>query len=388
MLRILAIALLAKTSAVCASAQALPDSVGEPYRVFAAEMKKPDPSRTVLQRSSYQAWKAAEEALGDSKATGDLAVNFAESRAYTINGKRVEKDRERAYRRAIELSRSWGDRAALTEAERTILWLDYRVGHTVNNGGFGKVGAELKTFDRRLAEFGLAESTFAADSLTLQANLRLLQKRNRDAVEIADAAIAAYEAATDGYLSSYRYQAPLYKAVALERSGEKIEAALQMQSLIDDHHAVFGIYTGPSITAYSQWLDLRDELLDKDGDDQRLREIAGWTPPPAEGGGDTLRRVPPVMPPVADKSGWAHVRLDVTPLGRTENIRVVETTGNAFRSAASGAVKAWIYPPGMPAEARKDVENIVSFRLTSTGGRLIPPPRPAPKIPAPKIEKD
>ena len=88
-----------------------------------------------------------------------------------------------------------------------------------------------------------------------------------------------------------------------------------------------------------------------------------------------LVRIPPIMPPRAEKSGHCRVRFDVSPEGAPFNVTTTYCTQSLFSRATVKSVQKWKYNPKIVdgrQVARKGVENKVSYRLTDERGRIIP----------------
>jgi len=88
-----------------------------------------------------------------------------------------------------------------------------------------------------------------------------------------------------------------------------------------------------------------------------------------------LVRIPPTMPPNAEKSGHCRVSFDVSPDGRPFNVNATYCTSSVFKRATVRSVEKWKYQPKIQdgvAVGRTGVENKVTFRLMDERGRLIP----------------
>lgn len=88
-----------------------------------------------------------------------------------------------------------------------------------------------------------------------------------------------------------------------------------------------------------------------------------------------LVRIPPIMPPRAEKSGHCKVRFDVSPEGQPFNIITTFCTQSLFKRASTKSVEKWKYNPkivdGRPT-ARSGVETKITFRLADERGKIIP----------------
>ena len=88
-----------------------------------------------------------------------------------------------------------------------------------------------------------------------------------------------------------------------------------------------------------------------------------------------LVRIPPIMPPRAEKSGHCRVRFDVSPEGAPFNVTTTYCTQSLFSRATVKSVQKWKYNPKIVdgrQVARKGVENKVTYRLTDERGKIIP----------------
>lgn len=88
-----------------------------------------------------------------------------------------------------------------------------------------------------------------------------------------------------------------------------------------------------------------------------------------------LVRIPPIMPPRAEKSGHCKVRFNVSPEGQPFDVVATYCTERLFERPSIKSVQKWKYNPkiqdGRPV-GRVGVESKISFRLTDERGRLIP----------------
>lgn len=88
-----------------------------------------------------------------------------------------------------------------------------------------------------------------------------------------------------------------------------------------------------------------------------------------------LVRIPPIMPPRAEKSGHCRVRFDVSPEGAPFNVTATYCTQSLFERATIKSVQKWKYNPKVVDGrnvSRKGVENKVTYRLTDERGKIIP----------------
>lgn len=88
-----------------------------------------------------------------------------------------------------------------------------------------------------------------------------------------------------------------------------------------------------------------------------------------------LVRIPPIMPPRAEKSGHCKVRFDVSPQGAPFNVVASYCSGSVFKRSSIKSVQKWKYNPKIVdgrSVARKGVESQITFRLTDERGNIIP----------------
>lgn len=88
-----------------------------------------------------------------------------------------------------------------------------------------------------------------------------------------------------------------------------------------------------------------------------------------------LVRIPPSMPPRADKSGHCKVRFSVSPEGQPFDVDTTYCTQSLFSRPTIKSVQRWKYNPkiqdGRPV-GRVGVESTVRFNLTDERGNIIP----------------
>ena len=88
-----------------------------------------------------------------------------------------------------------------------------------------------------------------------------------------------------------------------------------------------------------------------------------------------LVRIPPIMPPRAEKSGHCKVRFDVSPTGQPFNVDTTYCSSSVFKSASVKSVEKWKYQPKIQdgiAVGRRGVESKITFQLADERGNLIP----------------
>lgn len=86
-------------------------------------------------------------------------------------------------------------------------------------------------------------------------------------------------------------------------------------------------------------------------------------------------RIPPIMPPRADKSGHCRVRFSVSAEGSPFDVQTTYCTQSLFERATIRSVQKWKFNPKIVngrAVAMTGVVNKVTYRLTDERGQLIP----------------
>jgi protein TonB len=88
-----------------------------------------------------------------------------------------------------------------------------------------------------------------------------------------------------------------------------------------------------------------------------------------------LVRIPPIMPPRAEKSGHCTVRFSVSPDGAPFDVETMYCTQSLFSRPTIKSVQKWKYNPkiqdGRPV-GRIGVEAKITFRLTDERGNILP----------------
>ena len=88
-----------------------------------------------------------------------------------------------------------------------------------------------------------------------------------------------------------------------------------------------------------------------------------------------LVRIPPIMPPRAEKSGHCKVRFDVSAQGAPFNVIATYCTSSVFKRSSVRSVQKWKYNPKIVSGrtvARTGVESQITFRLTDERGNILP----------------
>lgn len=370
------------TLAFGASVQAkTPKEVIEPYkayRVALAEDKKEDAAKY-----AYEAWQKAEDLMGDSKTTGDLASNFADLRPYYLDNKQAWKLVMKAHKRAIDLAEAHTDRPDEIEIDRRVKYLAWKI-PTLDPSlkGFRDKKYTAKRLTERILEFGLTETTFEAESYALQSQAAVMLEDWDSALENAERSIDIFDARTDQIFSVYEFGVPIYMARAYSAQKRPIDAALTYQALMDKLEIRGGHDNAISANAYKDWLDLRDKVKTLDSSDLRALEVINYKVPDSrQSEFSPLVRIPPQFPPKflqGRYSGWVRVKFSVDEEGRVEDVIATDYSSKVLVDASIESVKAWRYSPNAEQEKRKDIESTIRFDLQGRNGARLPSKKPLP----------
>ncbi|MGJ8562101.1 MAG: energy transducer TonB [Alphaproteobacteria bacterium] len=88
-----------------------------------------------------------------------------------------------------------------------------------------------------------------------------------------------------------------------------------------------------------------------------------------------LVRIPPIMPPRAEKSGHCKVQFDVSPEGQPFNVEATYCSQSLFSRPSIKSVQKWKYNPKIVdgrAVSRAGVQSKITFRLADERGNIIP----------------
>lgn len=349
-----------------------PKEVLEPYKAYRTALKAEN--RKDAADYAYKAWKLAEDLMGDSKTTGDLAANFAELRPKYINDKQAWKLVMKAHKRAIDLS-------SLHEVEPDVVEIDRRTKYLswlIPNVSTKIRGANDKSYSperlkARIEELGMTGSTFHAESFALNAQLALIKKDWKEAERNATKSIEVFDSRTDGIPSFYEFSVPIYLARALEEGNKPVDAALTYQALMTKMETKGGHDNAISSAAYADWLRLRDEVAENNLQDSRALEVVNFTVPAGRKSElSPLVRKPPVMPQSflrSSKSGFVKVKFNIDIEGRIINPVITSSTNERLHKATLESLKGWRYTPNLPEARSRDVETTIRFDLLSPSGR-------------------
>lgn len=367
-----------------AYAKPLPEKVAAAYKAYLAAVEANDGGQQA--DAAYAAWRAAEKSLGDSKTTGDLAHNYAMVGLIAEGSKK--NSQWDAFDRAIALSSYYGDSAVEVEVQRRLMMIDARLNHPalqIRNGTIVPIvngQAELKELERVIERSGLENSTYAAEMSAMWAKYYWLKSDWSRSVEMTDKALEQFETAELRVSSVHAFTVRFYKARSLEALGDTVQALMTFQGIVD-------LATQANLgekakgRAYPEMFDLQDELTQEgriseatdlgyrlvSGDDFDFVDVR------------PIVRIPPIMPPKAERSGWVSLRFDINDEGRAINIEALESSESYFEKSAVKSVENWVYATGISPDERENIETIITYRLTDSRGRIIPFRKPKPATP-------
>ena len=368
--------------ALGASAQAkTPKEVLEPYKAYRAALAAKD--NDVAAEKAYEAWQLAEDLMGDSKTTGDLANNFAELRPRYLDDKQAWKLVMKAHKRAIDLSSLYPDNPGEVEIDRRIKYLSWQIPTLSRSlGGVRDKDYDAKRLTERIQEPGFGGTTFEAESYALQAQTNMMAKKWDAAIESSKRSLEIFETRTDNILSIYEFGVPIYLARAYSEQKRPIDAALTYQALMDKLEVKGGHDNAISADAYKDWLDLRDEVEEMGSSDPRALEVVNYKVPDSrQAEFSPLLRFPPQFPKrflQGRFSGWVRLKFSVDEKGFVKDVVATDYSSRSLVNPSIKSVKAWRYSPNADAEERKDIETTIRFDLQDRNGVRFPPVKPEP----------
>lgn len=348
-----------------------PPEVLKPYKEYRAALKAGDAK--LAGQYAYKAWQTAEELIGDSKITADLALNFAMVKSENDN-KSAKKNRKRAFERALELTAFSGDDAGLAYMERGVEFMNFYQG----DGKRSKAYSLAKKLSKYAEENALTHSTFYGETLTLQAGYMASKGNNKQAEKIAKKALGAFASKTDGIQTVQPILANLYQGYGLEGQNKSMEAALSYQKVME---ALDGIQPDEhplAAKALGRWSQMRSVLTAEgrleEAEQKGLCKCWPYDKPRNESI-MPLKRVPPIMPREAWVSGFTIVKFNLDDAGSPidEEILVSWPEG-LYEKSSLRSLKKWEYSPRTAEETdadRQDIITTINYRLTDASGDII-----------------
>ena len=355
-----------------------PPEVLKPYKAYHAALEAED--REGAATAAYDAWQVAEDMMGDTKTTGDLASNFADLSPRMFREYQGYRKVEKAYERSVDLARFYSEAPGEIEIQRRIDFLGWANSRGLKSRRSKTYG--IDALENRITELDLLNSTYEADYLALKTQADLFSNRWSRAEKRAKKAIALYDSVTDGLPSYFRYVVQSYLADAYVGQGKNVDAILTYQALIDVLEAEAGHKNPLSAKAYGQWIRLRDTVLEEESDDPRIDQIRHYVVPAARAEElQPLLRYAPQIPAVfrrGSHSGWVQFQFDLDVEGRVTNPIILDSSTRKLHASAAKALKTWRYSPNAPIDRRKNLKATIRFDLLSSSGRRLkyktPPP--------------
>jgi hypothetical protein len=365
-------ALLALTFGFClllvplsASAK-IPSEVITPYKAYKAALE--EGNQKAAKKHAYQAWQKAEELLGDSKTTGDLAQNYGDLGRADYDKKFVT-----AFERSKALSNFYGE-------DKNLIWLD----RSIRLATFyklsrksGKMASEAKSAQEFAEANGLTKTTYYGEALTLRAENYVKKGQHKKTQEMSMAAIKAFENAEDGLISVQPLIAKLYSGFGNEGLDNSLEAALDYQAVMETIDGKLPQDHPLAAQALGRWSHMRNRLHEEgllnEAEEKGLCKCWPYDKPRNESI-KPIKRVPGTMPRKAAQSGYSIIEFDLANSGEPTNIRALVSWPEYYEEPSVKAVKKWKYTPKTAdetTEERKSILTTMRYILKDTSGDVI-----------------
>jgi len=359
-----------------ASVQAkTPKEVLEPYKAYRTALENNDD--TLAAQKAFEAWELAEELMGETKTTGDLAANFAELQPTYMNNKLAWERVVKAHKRSVDMAPLYTEDAKAVEVDRRIKLISYLLANVSrsNKSAWNKKYGP-KRLNERLKEFGMEGSTFDAESLAFSARIALMEEDWVDAETHSKAAMELFETRTDGIVSAYEYAVPIYLARAHVKQKRPVDAALTYQALMTKLETQGGHKNAISADAYGEWIRLRDGIISEKNTDPRAPQVVNFIVPAGRTADlAPLIRKPPVIPAGflrGSNSGFVKVKFNVDINGRVVDPIILSSTNKSLHDATLESLKGWRYTPNLPEARSKDVNTTIKFDIIGRKGKRLP----------------
>lgn len=347
-----------------------PPEVLEPYKAYRAAVDAGDAE--LARKHAYAAWQKAEELMGDTKTTGDLAINFANIAA--DKSKSSRKNRERAFERSLELVSFYGDDAASSYMERGVGLMNF---HQVNNNRWAAFKL-AKDLEKYAEENGVTTSTFYGEALTQQAGYFAGKGNNRKAEAVAKKALEAFANKDDNIRTVHPILANLYNGYGLEGQEKSVEAALSYQKVMESLDGIGPDEHPLAAKALGRWSHMR-AVLRRQGKLEEAEEkglCRCWPyDKPRNESLKPVKRVPPKMPGNAYVSGFSIVQFDLDDAGSPINTEIlVSWPKGLYEKSSLKSMKGWEYTERTEKETDADRQELITtirYMLTDRSGDII-----------------
>ncbi len=343
----------------------IPPEVMEPYKAYQAALEQKDTKSAG--KHALIAWQKAEELLGESKTTADLAQNYAD-----VIRPSDRKSSRKALRRAIDLTDISLPRGHVSKTEKLISLGILEIMED-NPKAVIKVAAELKSY---VTDSKLSGGTYEADYHVLNGWGKLRKRKPRAENDIKRA-IEIYESPSHNYSSALEYIAYVYNGDILINEDKYIDAALSYQKVMQSLENYVDSKNATVQRAFSGWMFALSLLADdgKFAEAEQAGVCKCWPYDEMKDNDDLpVLRIAPVMPSRAERSGRVIVRFDVNEDGKPINIKAIQATERVFVKPAVKSVQYWQFDPfenGGDSELRTGIVKTITFRLYDGSGKVI-----------------
>lgn len=350
-----------------------PPEVLKSYKSFQAAMKAGDEVKA--RKFAYQAWQKSEEVSGDSKLTGDLAINYAMMKAPAT--KKDIKLRKSAFERSIALAPQYG-------ADAGVIYLERMSELTLFQQRSGKYFGAFNTA-KRTAKYAednnLTQSTFYPEALTHQATYYARKGDNVRVEKLATHALTAFENTNDGIQTVQPIIANLYKGYGLEAQKKTVDAVLSYQKVMEALDGVQPDEHPLAAKALGRWTHMRSVIKDQGKlEEAEARGLCRCWPYDKQRN-ESLKPVKRVPPKISQKalasgvSGFSIVEFDLDDAGGVINPEIlVSWPEKLYDKSSLKSLKGWQYTARTQEETdgdRRDLIVTIRYNINDANGDLV-----------------
>jgi len=363
MKRLISSIILSLSVAGFANAKTPPEVMIE-YKAYRKALKSKD--YKTASDHAYNAWRKAEELMGDSETTGSLAQNYGD---LGLKAELKYKPVRDAYFRSIELTSEPEERLAMESAFALF------ASRKKKTGDFKKRFDDIVTFANAN---NLENSTFLGEIYTIRAetynqisNKKNLKKHTGKALEI-------FENSTDGYVSAFPLLAQLYAGYADEYEEDLIPALMNYQIVMENTEQALPENHPFVSKALGRWMLMRSRIkrkgLTKEAEEAGMCECWPYDKPRNESV-QPIKRKAGDMPSKAWISGYVIVEFDLEDDGKVKDPRILTSwPPELYDKTALRAMSSWEYSARTSEESdedRKDIITTMRYMLTDQYGNVI-----------------